>query len=41
MLVPQYNETISTMEPKSEYVNVTIGLIQEIKEKYAIDKNRI
>lgn len=41
VLVPQYNETISTMEPKSEYVNVTIGLIQEIKEKYAIDKNRI
>ena len=41
VLVPQYNETISTMETKSEYVNVTIGLIQEIQEKYSIDKNRV
>ena len=41
VLVPQYNEVISTMEPKSEYINVTIGLIQEIQEKYKIDKNRI
>ena len=41
VLVPQYNETISTMEPKSEYVNVTIGLIEEIQEKYNIDKKRI
>ena len=41
ILVPQYNETISTMEPKSEYVNVTIGLIQEIQQKYNIDKKRI
>ena len=29
------------MEPKSEYVNVTIGLIQEIQQKYNIDKKRI
>lgn len=41
VLVPQYNETISTMEPKSEYVNITIALIQDIQEKYQIDKNRI
>jgi len=41
VLVPQYNETISTMETKSEYVNVTIGLIQEIQDEYNIDKKRI
>ena len=41
VLVPQYNETISTMEPKSEYVNVTISLIKDIQEQYQIDKNRI
>ena len=39
VLVPQYNETIS--ENRNEYVEVTIGLIQEIEEKYNIDKRRI
>ena len=41
ILVPQYNEVISEMEPKSEYINITINLIQEIQEKYNIDKKRI
>ena len=41
VLVLQYNEEISTIEQKSEYINITIGLIQEIQEKYNIDKNRI
>ena len=39
VLVPQYNETIS--ENHSEYVKVTIGLIQSIQDKYNIDKKRI
>ena len=39
VLVPQYNETIS--ENHSEYVEVTIGLIQEIQDEYNIDKKRI
>lgn len=39
VLVPQYNETIS--ENHSEYVQVTIGLIQSIQDKYNIDKSRI
>ena len=41
VLVPQYNEVISEMEPKSEYINITINLIQEIQNKYKIDKNKI
>lgn len=39
VLVPQYNEVIS--ENRSEYVEVTIGLIQEIQKKYNIDKRRV
>ena len=39
VLVPQYNEVIS--ENRSEYVEVTIRLIQEIQKKYNIDKKRV
>ena len=39
VLVPQYNEVIS--ENRSDYVEVTIGLIQEIQKKYNIDKRRV
>ena len=41
VLVPQYNEEISTIETKSEYVNLTIDLIEEIQRNYSIDKNKI
>ena len=39
--VPQYNKEISTIQNKSEYVNLTIDLIEDIQGKYNIDKNKI
>ena len=42
VLVPQYNESIASREPKSEYVNATIRLIRKLQEEFPnIDSKRI